>query len=386
VRGYADLVRVPGVLGVTSAQLFARLPLGVLSLAILIHVQSESGSYALAGSVVACVSVGEAIAMPLTARLAGALGITKTLLTTAGINACATLAVAFVVPNLVLVFLGFIVGASIPPIMPVVRALYPQMVPADALHTLFALDTTAQELIWIAGPVIATSLTSAVSTVMPLALCSVITVAGTAWLLLNTPMRALRIERSKSSVGKTLTARAVILAMIASLTLVASFMALEVGVVAAYGEQKGLAGVALAISGFGSLVGGLTLGHRRLSTHGLVATLAIVAIGTACTGLAPDRTFQMMALFFAGFGFAPAMSTLYLAASRAVEPHAAAEAFGWLNTASLVGAAVGTALAGFAQDAFGGAGPFVTATVLAAVAALSPVIMRPTRPLPKLST
>jgi predicted MFS family arabinose efflux permease len=260
------------------------------------------------------------------------------------------------------------------------------MVPADALHTLFALDTTAQELIWIAGPVIATSLTSAVSTVMPLALCSVITVAGTAWLLLNPPMRALRIERSTSSVGKALTARAVILAMTASLTLVASFMALEVGVVADYGEQKGLAGVALAISGFGSLVGGLTLGHRRLSTHGLVATLAIVAIGTACTGLAPDRTFQMMALFFAGFGFAPAMSTLYLAASRAVEPHAAAEAFGWLNTASLVGAAIGTALAGFAQDAFGGAGPFVTATVLAAVAALSPVIMRPTRPLPKLST
>src|ERR1700712_5764765 len=95
VRGYADLVRVPGVLGVTSAQLFARLPLGVLSLAILIHVQSQSGSYALAGGGVACVSVGEAIAMPLTARLAGTLGIVRTLLTTAGINACATLAVGF---------------------------------------------------------------------------------------------------------------------------------------------------------------------------------------------------------------------------------------------------------------------------------------------------
>ncbi|CAN5654518.1 MFS transporter [soil metagenome] len=380
VRGYADLVRSPGVLGVTSSQLFARLPLGVLSLAILIHVQDRSGSYALAGIVVASVSVGEAIAMPLTSRLAGALGITKTLLTTACINAAATLAVAFAVPNLVLVALGLLVGASIPPIMPVVRALYPQMVPADVLPALFALDTTAQELIWIAGPVIATSLTSMVSTAMPLALCSVITVAGTAWLLLNQPMRTLRIERSQASVGKTLAVRAVILAMIASVTLVASFMALEVGVVAGYGEQKGLAGVALAISGFGSLVGGLTLGHRRLSTHGLVATLAVVAIGTACTGLAPDRTFQMLALFFAGFGFAPAMSTLYLAASRAVDTHAAAEAFGWLNTASLVGAAVGTALAGFAQDTFGGTGPFAAATALAMVAVLSPVVLGPTRP------
>jgi MFS family permease len=381
VRGYADLVRTPGVLGVTSAQLFARLPLGVLSLAILIHVQSQSGSYALAGMVVASVSVGEAIAMPLTARLAGTFGVTKTLLAAACINAGATLALAFAAPSLMLILLGAIVGASIPPIMPVVRALYPQMVSADALPTIFALDTTAQELIWIAGPVIATSLTSAVSTVVPLVLCAVITIAGTAWLLLNRPMRTLRTERSTSSVGRTLTVRAVILAMIASITLVASFMAMEVGVVAGYREQKALAGVALAISGFGSLVGGLTLGHRRLSTRGLVATLAIVALGTACTGLAPDRTFQMVALFFAGFGFAPAMSNLYLAASQAVEPHAAAEAFGWLNTAALVGAAAGTALAGFAQDAFGGAGPFLTATALAAAAVLSPVIIRPARTL-----
>ena len=64
MAGYRDLVRVPGVLNVTASQLFARLPLGMLNLAILLHVQSSSGSYAVAGAVVACVSVGEAVAMP----------------------------------------------------------------------------------------------------------------------------------------------------------------------------------------------------------------------------------------------------------------------------------------------------------------------------------
>jgi MFS family permease len=385
VRSYLDVVRSPGVLGVTSSQLFARLPLGVLSLAILLHVQARSGSYALAGAVVACVSIGEAIAIPMTGRLAGVLGIAPTLLATAGINAAATIALALVPPNVLLIPLGLLAGASIPPIMSVLRALYPQMVPPEILRALFALDITAQELIWIAGPVIATFLASAVSTVLPLVLCAVITITGTGWLLLNPPMRRLRIERNMSSFGQALAGRAVILAMVSSLTLVASFMALEVGVVAGYGGHKSLAGLALAISGFGSLIGGLTLGHRRLSIGGLCATLAVVAVGTACAGLVPGGTLQMIALFFAGFGFAPAMSTLYVAASLAVRADAATEVFGWLTSASLAGSAAGTALAGVTVDAFGLSGPFVTATVLAAIAVVSPLIAVATGPIPELS-
>jgi len=381
MRDYVDLVRLPGVLGVTSSQLFARLPLGVLSLAVLLHVQSRTGSYALAGGVVACVSVGQAIAMPVTGRLAGVFGARRTLLSTAGVNATATIALALAPMRAPLILsLGVLVGASIPPIMPVVRALYPQIVPDDALRALFALDTTAQELIWIIGPVVATLLTSAVSPVTPLALCAIVTVAGTVWLLLNPPMRTLRIARSTSTFGRALNSRAVILAMVASMTLVASFMALEVGVVADYGSHETLAGVALAISGFGSLVGGLTLGHRRLSVGGLVATLAVVAIGTACAGLAPNSTLQMVALFFAGFGFAPAMSTLYVAASRAVQAHAAPEVFGWLNTASLTGAATGTALGGVMKDAVGTTGSFLVATLLAVLAAVSPLLAASTGP------
>ncbi|OMC03016.1 hypothetical protein A5734_13170 [Mycolicibacterium fortuitum] len=65
MRVYRDVLRAPGVLNVTASQLFARLPLGMLNLAILLHVQSKTGAYALAGAAVACVSVGEAVAMRL---------------------------------------------------------------------------------------------------------------------------------------------------------------------------------------------------------------------------------------------------------------------------------------------------------------------------------
>lgn len=71
---YRDLIFQPSVANVTGSQLFARLPMGMPNLAILMHVQSKTGSYAMAGLVVASLSVGQAVAMPVTARLAGRFG------------------------------------------------------------------------------------------------------------------------------------------------------------------------------------------------------------------------------------------------------------------------------------------------------------------------
>jgi predicted MFS family arabinose efflux permease len=77
-------------------------------------------------------------------------------------------------------------------------------------------------------------------------------------------------------------------------------------------------------------------------------------------------------VFAAGVGFAPAMSALYLAVSVDVAEHATTEAFGWLHTASLVGAAGGTSLAGALSQSHGAAGAFTVATLLAVVAAVVP--------------
>jgi len=173
---YRELFRVPRVPTITAAQLFARLPLGMLSLAILVHVEHRTGSYATAGVVVACLTIGEAVAMPLTSRLAGRGERTATTLAVcAAVNGASMLGLAaatFSGPPLMA--LGLLVGASVPPLMPVVRALYPQMLPRDGVRALFALDTTAQEMIWVIGPVAAMSLSTLVSTAMPLIASAVI--------------------------------------------------------------------------------------------------------------------------------------------------------------------------------------------------------------------
>ncbi|MCU1701155.1 MAG: transporter [Mycobacterium sp.] len=371
---YLRLLRTPGVFRVTASQLFARLPLGMLSLAILMHVSETTGSYGQAGLVVACVSIAEAIAMPISARLTGRFGVTPVVLIAATINSIGFLALALAPAHLILLSaLGILVGASIPPMMPVVRALYPRMVPADTVRALFAFDTTAQELIWVTGPVVVTVLTSLVSTAAPLLAAAGITLTGSIAFVLSLQPRQPRIARSSSSFGRVLARQEVLLAFVANLALVASFMALEVGVVAQLGHS--MAGVAISVSSLGSLIGGLLIGQRQLGLGGLAATLAVVVVGTAVTAVVTGPL-QFVALFVAGFGFAPAMAVLYHAVSRGVAESAAAEAFGWLNTGALAGGAAGTAVSGVLNDAWGPIGSYAVALALAVGAAVSPLIAR----------
>jgi MFS family permease len=368
------LLRTPGVFRVTASQLFARLPLGMLSLAILMHVSETTGSYGQAGLVVACVSIAEAIAMPISARLTGRFGVTPVVLFAATINGIGFVALALAPAHLALLAaLGVVVGASIPPMMPVVRALYPRMVPADTVRALFAFDTTAQELIWVTGPVVVTVLTSLVSTAAPLLAAGVITLTGSIAFVLSLQPRQPRIARSTSSFGRVLARQEVLLAFVANLALVASFMALEVGVVAQLGHA--MAGVAISVSSLGSLIGGLLIGQRHLGIGGLVATLTVVVAGTAVTAVVTGPL-QFVALFVAGFGFAPAMAVLYHAVSRGVAESAAAEAFGWLNTGALAGGAAGTAVSGVLNDAWGPIGSYAVALALAVGAAVSPLVAR----------
>ena len=140
--------------------------------------------------------------------------------------------------------------------------------------------------------------------------------------------------------------------MVASLALVASFTALEVGVLALFGNHNLSAGVALAATGLGSLLGGVLFGHRHLGVRGLAMSMAVVAAGTALFGLVDGYGLQLAALFASGLGFAPALAALYVMVSHEIAEHSTAEAFGWLNSGALVGGALGTAVGGVIVDSY----------------------------------
>ncbi|MCJ0700966.1 MFS transporter [Frigoribacterium sp. CFBP9039] len=368
---YSTLLKTPGVSRIIAAQLTARFPFGMLSLAFLLHVEHVHHSYAAAGLVLAATSIGQAISGPLTSRWMGRWAmrpvLTLTLIVCFASMITFTL-VDFSVPAFMA--LGFVTGLSVPPVQPAVRTIYPKMVTSNQLTPLFSLDASAQEIIWVAGPVITTFVGTQVGTQEAIWLAAAFLVGGGIWFIASPEVGRVRIPRSKRAFGKVLARPTVLLATVAGFLLIGACAAVEAGVVALFGEGSADSGIALAIFAAGSLVGGLALGHVPVGPWALARRLAIVFVGMTLavfmTGLWP----LSVTLLIAGVGIAPALAVMFAIVSSSVKFSDTAEAYGWAGTGQLIGSALGSAIAGFYIDRIGGQGGLIVAAVFALVGML----------------
>jgi MFS family permease len=169
----------------------------------------------------------------------------------------------------------------------------------------------------------------------------------------------------------------------------AVFGAVDV-VVGGFAQQAGasaLAGVALAVFAFGSLVAGLVYGLARLP-----GSLAARFLGCAVFfGLAVQLVLVVGSLavlvavaFVAGLSIAPALVSGTSLVEARVPRSALTEALSWTTTGLTLGVTAGSALAGAAVDAWGARTAFAVpalAAGLAGVLALAgaPLLLR-TRP------
>ncbi|MGN6502068.1 MAG: MFS transporter [Pseudolysinimonas sp.] len=352
MNSYVDLLRTPGVARIIAAQLTARFPSGMISLGFLLHMERIFDSYAAAGIVLAATSVGQAISGPLTSRLMGVLGMRRVLITTISVCAVALTAIALLeLPLPAYIALGALVGLSYPPVQPAVRTIYPKMVNGRQLTPLFSLDASAQEIIWIAGPVVVTFVGTQVSTVAGVLLSVVFLVGGGAWFVLSPEVGRVRIPRSKRRFGSVLTRPPVLIATVVGFLVVGSCAAIEAGVVATFGEGGAESGVVLAIWAVASLVGGLLFGHVPIGPWALARRTMVIFIGTALAIFAWEFWSLSVTLLVAGICLAPALAVMFSAVSASVKFSDTAEAYGWVGTGQLIGAAAGSAVAGFLIDA-----------------------------------
>jgi MFS family permease len=268
---------------------------------------------------------------------------------------------------------AFVAGLTMPPIQPAVRTIYPKMVNSKQLTPLFSLDASAQEIIWVLGPVITTFVSVQIGTVWGILLAVAFLVGGGIWFLTSPELGRVRIPRSKRKLGAVLKKPPVLLSTIVGFLLVATCAAIEAGVVSAFGEGGAEAGIVLAIFAVGSLVGGLSLGHRPIGPWALARRMAIVFVGTAVAAASLNIWWLSIVLFIAGVGIAPALAVMFSIVSASVRFSDTAEAYGWVGTGQLIGAAVGSALAGFLIDGIGPTGAFLVAAGLAFFGFLVPL-------------
>jgi len=377
VKSYWILLRTPGVSRLIGAQLTARFPFGMLSLAFLIHIEQIFDSYGAAGLVLGAMSIGQAIAGPLTSRLMGRLGMRPVIIATMVICAVSIIVMALVplsIPSLMII--GFVAGLSTPPIQPAVRTIYPKIVNSRQLTPLFSLDASAQEIIWVLGPVIATFVALQVSTTAGILLAAFFLVAGGVWFVALPEVGQVRIPRSRRKLGVVLKKPEVLLSTIVGFTLVAACAAVEAGVVAVFGHGTADAGWVLGIFAIGSLIGGLALGHAPMGPWALASRMLIVTVGLALASLWLTFWWLSLALLLAGVGIAPAFAVLFGIVSASVKFSDTAEAYGWVGTGQLIGAAMGSAIAGFSIDHFGPVAAIYVATGFAGLGFIIPALGR----------
>jgi MFS family permease len=368
---YMQVISRPGVLRVVSSQLFARFPFGLMSLAFVLHIQQKSGSYALAGLALGLETAGVAISGPLLGRWMGGWGVRRTLLVSASISATTIFIIGLApLPVEVLAVLCLVVGLSSPPIQSAVRTIYPMLVERKQMGTLYALDATLQEVIWIFGPVTATFIAAFTNTTVGIVVMGVIQITGAIWFSSNREIRSVEIPKSKRRLGGVLRSRVVVSNAIIGALLIGSFSGVEIGTVALF-TDKATAGMIVGVLSLGSLLGGFVLGHRSKTRWALSRYLLVVFAGFALVFISPDSAIWVsVAWFIAGLGIAPALGLLGAIIGASVKTEDAPEAYGWVGTGQMIGYAGAAALAGLAIDLIAPEAALLIAVVMGGGAAI----------------
>ncbi len=382
MRDFSLLLKTPGLARIVATQLLARMPAGMFSIGLLMHSEHVYGNYASGGAVLAALSIGMAVAGPVISRQLSRWGTLPVLLT------CLLLATAALTPMILIplplwamTMLAAIAGATIPPVQPTVRTLYPKLVPHHLVTPLFGLDAALQEIIWVLGPVGITTMVVLLGSVTALLIVVALQLVGVVLFIFEPPVRELRIPKATGGFGRVALKPAVLLMTVTSLLLIGSLAGMEAAVVAWFGEGSTLGGFALAISSIGSLIGGLIMGHRPLGPWSLPIRLLVVAAGLGLASMASGFWTLSATLFAAGFGMAPAIAAVSSVIAASVPFADTAEAYGWITTGQLMGAALGAALAGVAIDASGGgAGGMLVSFGIGALAAVVATLFRGAQP------
>jgi predicted MFS family arabinose efflux permease len=357
VRSYRELFAGRDARRVISWGLLARMPTGMASLAFVLLVRGEGGSYTTAGIVSGAYTVAAGAGAVVGGRLVDRRRPAPVLMTYGilyGVALAGLLALAHArSPEAALIASALVAGALAPPVGPTIRMMWPAMLPRPELRTTaFALEATIQEVIFVAGPLIVAALAATISPSAGVAAAALACLAGTAGFIATPAVRARRPDTSHDRTGQhpfeALLPWGVRRVLLVGLAYGVAFGAAEVSM-PAFAEGHGgrsLGGIALAAFSGGSLVGGVLAGAASASgslDRRLQAISAIFALVLVPPLLAGSLVQMTAVMFVAGLPIAPSVAVAYNLLERAARRGTQAEVFGWMSTAVTAGIAVGTA-------------------------------------------
>ena len=372
---YGRLLRLPHVAPLLFATLFARLPIGINSLAIVLFLREETGSFAVAGAVAGSVALGTAIGAPVVGRVVDRLGprvlVPLAVVHAAGLGGLVALG-SVGAADALLVLDGVVCGFALPPASSVLRSLWPSLVrdQPDLLSTAFALDSVATETLFVLGPLLTGALAVTAGPESALVLSAVSVLVGTVGFVAQDPVRGRRpAAAGERHLLGALRSRGIRTLVLTTFPVGFAFGALEVAIPAFADSEghPGWAGLLIAVWSVGSAIGGLVYGARpwRSSLQDLHVRLALmIPLTFLPLLLAPSVAVMALLVVPAGALIAPFIATRNELAGTVAPVGAETEAYTWPLTALVGGIAAGAAVSGALAD-----GPGWRAAVLSGIAA-----------------
>jgi MFS family permease len=383
VQRYARVLRAPDVARLLSAAVIARMPIGIDSLAIVLFVRAETGSFARAGLVAAAFGLGVGCSAPVLGRLIDRNGHARVMLPLAGLHALSLVALVALglggAPTGVLVACGLAAGVSIPPVGSVVRPLLRDLLGEDEtlLPTAYALDGIAIEMVFVTGPLLTAAIVVVSSPAVALLVACGFVVVGTIVLIASPASRAWRPDAGDHERHLLGALASPGMRTIVAATAPAGFAvgATEVTMTAFASDHgsRAAAGALLAVWAGGSGIGGLTYGGREHASSAGARWVRLAVLFPLCSApllLAPSIAGMAPLALIAGLCLAPYMAAANQLVGDVAPAGAITEAFSWPITAIGLGAAAGSAAAGAIAQAWGWRPGFAAVVVAGTLTAL----------------
>lgn len=365
---YRSIFAIKGAVRFSIAGFVARMHLSMDRLALLLIVIHETGSYALAGLMVATASVVITISQPYWSRAADNFGqgrvlYINTILRFFGFSIFILL-VHFQFPiwswflSIIFAELNTISAGGL------VRRRWIYVLPDHSLKTTaYSFEALVDEIIFVFGPLIATFLSTSIAPEAGLIASMIFVVIGQPALArqraTEPPVNPDQI-RSEVSIIKRKSAQAIILPIF---FVGAYFGSIGICVVAFMNSinKPGLTGPILAIWALGSAAAALANGTIKWRlTHGQLFIYFLLFLSLTSLGfIFADTAIELaIVLFLNGLGIAPLLVTAFAVMEDEVSPDELTEAMTWVITGTPTGGAIGSAVAGQVIDNFGTAQGF----------------------------
>ena len=359
------VLHLPGALRAFLPALLGRSALAMAGLALLLAVQKSTGSFADAGFASAAFGIANVVAAPWRARIIDRWGQRRALTSMAVAQSAAFVGLAVTaaaphVPLLLFLVLSIAVGISAPPLGAAMRVLWASLTTVgEQRKKAFSLDAVAEELLFVAGPVVVAAIITATSASTALLVTGLVVLIGTIGLTtsavsgaqVGAVLTAMRSHRPLRQPGFTR-----VLLVLVAVGGVLGVVEIAAPAVAEQQAAVAASGWLLAAFAVGSAIGGVIYGHVHWKASlGVKLFILCVSMGAAAVIVSQAGSLLLFAagLVLLGLFLAPSLVTGYLVADAIVPENSRTEASTWINTAVNLGASLAAAAAGVLIDASG---------------------------------